>query len=53
MRFCKDCNNMLYPRENRAQKKLEYFCKKEGCGFVLQNVKESCVFINALVKDSS
>lgn len=27
MKFCKECNNMLYPRENRAEKKLYFFCR--------------------------
>ena len=53
MRFCDRCNNLLYPRENRVEKKLEYFCREAGCGFVLKEVNNSCVFVNELIKDSS
>ena len=27
MRFCSECNNMLYPRENRLNKTLEFKCR--------------------------
>ncbi|EFC40070.1 predicted protein [Naegleria gruberi] len=27
MKFCSECNNMLYPRENRRLKTLEYKCR--------------------------
>lgn len=52
MRFCQSCNNMLYPRENREYKTLEYVCKPP-CTYVERNVRESCVFVNDIVKDSS
>eukprot|EP01031_Cornospumella_fuschlensis_P027589 gene27589-33322_t len=44
---------MLYPRENRQQKKLEYYCKQEDCHYVYRDVQNQCVFVNELVKDSS
>jgi DNA-directed RNA polymerase II subunit RPB9 len=25
--FCPECNNILYPQENRAQKRLLYYCR--------------------------
>lgn len=56
MRFCERCNNLLYPRENRQERKLEYFCREDGCGFVMRHldpVQDSCVFVNELIKDSS
>ncbi len=28
MRFCSECNNMLYPKENKASKKLIYTCRR-------------------------
>jgi DNA-directed RNA polymerase II subunit RPB9 len=28
MRFCSECNNMLYPKENKAEKKLEFICRR-------------------------
>eukprot|EP00658_Telonema_sp_P-2_P009423 TRINITY_DN13526_c0_g1_i9.p1 TRINITY_DN13526_c0_g1~~TRINITY_DN13526_c0_g1_i9.p1 ORF type:complete len:161 (+),score=36.77 TRINITY_DN13526_c0_g1_i9:130-612(+) len=30
MNFCRECNNMLYPRENKEEKKLYMTCK--NCG---------------------
>jgi len=27
MRFCRECNNMLYPKEDRENKKLMYACR--------------------------
>lgn len=53
MRFCELCNNMLYPRENRRSKTLEFYCKQQNCGYVKTGVQESCVFSNELIKDSS
>ncbi len=52
MRFCQSCNNLLYPRENRESKTLEYACRPP-CTFVERNVDAMCVFRNELVKDSS
>lgn len=43
---------MLYPRENRHTKTLEYACRAP-CVYVERNVPESCVYVNYLVKDSS
>ena len=28
MQFCRSCNNMLYPKEDRAAKKLLFVCKR-------------------------
>jgi DNA-directed RNA polymerase II subunit RPB9 len=28
MKFCSECNNMLYPRENKVLKQLEFFCRR-------------------------
>ncbi len=53
MRFCQICNNMLYPRENKKMKRLEYTCKQNECGYVEKVISDSCVYINELVKDSS
>jgi DNA-directed RNA polymerase II subunit RPB9 len=52
MRFCKECNNLLYPRESRERKKLEYACRPP-CTYVDRNIEGSMVFINELIKDSS
>lgn len=53
MRFCQSCNNLLYPRENRQVKSLEYYCKQNNCQYIEKNVSNSCVFVNELVKDST
>jgi DNA-directed RNA polymerase II subunit RPB9 len=51
MRFCKECNNLLYPRENVEQRKLEYACKL--CPFVDKNITGSCVWVNELIKNTT
>ena len=43
----------MYPRENRASRTLEYYCKQTNCHYVERNVTNSCVFMNELIKDSS
>jgi DNA-directed RNA polymerase II subunit RPB9 len=27
VKFCPECNNLLYPKENKQHKRLYYFCK--------------------------
>ena len=51
MKFCHECNNLLYPRENKITKVLEYGCRM--CAFIDTNPHDSCVFTNELIKDSS
>jgi len=51
MKFCHECNNLLYPKENKTFKALEYACRI--CSYVDDNGHESCVFENELIKDSS
>jgi len=51
MRFCKECNNMLYPKENRELMKLEYACKR--CTYVDTSFSGSLVYENILIKDTS
>lgn len=53
MRFCQLCNNLLYPRENRQLKTLEYYCKQNDCVYTENELPSSCVFVNEIVKDSS
>lgn len=52
MRFCQLCNNMLHPRENVAEKKLEYYCRQADCHYVERNMQDRCVYANELVKDT-
>ncbi len=48
MRFCKECNTMLYPMENKEYQILSFLCK--NCGYsetVEENTEESnCVYRN-------
>jgi len=53
MRFCNLCNNLMYPRENRKEKALEYYCKQSDCTYTEQNLPSTCVFVNEIIKDSS
>uniref|UniRef100_A0A7S3HGL0 TFIIS-type domain-containing protein n=1 Tax=Spumella elongata TaxID=89044 RepID=A0A7S3HGL0_9STRA len=53
MRFCQQCNNLLYPRENRQLKALEYYCKQNDCPYTEINLPSTCVFVNEIIKDSS
>ena len=51
MKFCHECNNLLYPKENKVAKRLEYACRM--CPYVDTGDHESRVFENELIKDSS
>ena len=53
MRFCAVCNNLLYPKENKFQRKLEYVCKSHPCTYSMKDVQGSCVFRHEVVKDLS
>ena len=43
MRFCHECNNMLYPKENKRERKLEYVCRR--CEFK-EDATHYCVYKN-------
>ena len=43
--FCKECNNMLYPKEDTIKKRLLYACRNYGFDEVAEN---SCVYVNNL-----
>lgn len=44
---------MLQPRENRAEKKLEYVCKSQICNYVDRSDNdEGLVYRNDIVKDT-
>ncbi|CAK4077261.1 unnamed protein product, partial [Aphanomyces euteiches] len=49
MRFCRECNNMLYPSQDRELKRLTFTCR--NCGHN-EEVPESCIYVNKLVKDA-
>ncbi|KAF3915439.1 hypothetical protein AA313_de0210210 [Arthrobotrys entomopaga] len=44
-RFCRECSNMLYPREDRARNRLLFGCR--NCNFV-EEATSQCVFRNVL-----
>eukprot|EP00239_Pterosperma_sp_CCMP1384_P000140 CAMPEP_0197848092 /NCGR_PEP_ID=MMETSP1438-20131217/7922_1 /TAXON_ID=1461541 /ORGANISM="Pterosperma sp., Strain CCMP1384" /LENGTH=112 /DNA_ID=CAMNT_0043460223 /DNA_START=240 /DNA_END=578 /DNA_ORIENTATION=+ len=43
MIFCKECNNILYPKEDKEQRKLLYACR--NCDHS-EDARHSCVFRN-------
>jgi RNA polymerases M/15 Kd subunit len=47
MRFCKECNNLLHPREAKAEQKLYFACNR--CAYQ-ELADASCVYQNYLVK---
>ena len=51
IQFCRECNNMLYPKENANEKTLEFVCKL--CPYVEKNVASSCVRVNEIIKTTS
>ena len=50
MRFCRECNNMLYPRENINDKSLEFWC--QSCNYVEisdeMEENNNCVYKNEI-----
>jgi DNA-directed RNA polymerase II subunit RPB9 len=51
MRFCRECNNLLYPKENRELKTLEYVCRL--CDYKDTSFTGSCVHEHHIVKDTA
>ncbi|CAH0480590.1 unnamed protein product [Peronospora belbahrii] len=49
MRFCRECNNMLYPSQDREIRRLVFRCR--NCGQA-EDVEENCIYVNELVKDT-
>ena len=48
IKFCRQCNNMLYPKENVLEKKLMYRCKI--CEYSEES-DDACVYINSVTAD--
>jgi len=48
IKFCPQCNNMLYPKEDREQRKLLYWCKI--CQYT-EPAEDPCVYINSVTQD--
>jgi DNA-directed RNA polymerase II subunit RPB9 len=45
MNFCRECNNLLYPREDRINKRLLYACR--NCTYS-EAAKANCVYTNEI-----
>eukprot|EP01135_Chromosphaera_perkinsii_P004095 Nk52_evm2s270 gene=Nk52_evmTU2s270 len=43
IRFCQECNNMLYPKEDRENKILLYACR--NCDYQEEAIS-NCVYVN-------
>ncbi|OQV16779.1 DNA-directed RNA polymerase II subunit RPB9 [Hypsibius exemplaris] len=46
IRFCDECNNMLYPKEDKEARVLLYSCR--NCEFSKQ-ADNSCVYVNKIL----
>ncbi|KAK0622575.1 DNA-directed RNA polymerase II subunit RPB9 [Immersiella caudata] len=44
-RFCSECSNMLYPKEDEAERKLLFTCRT--CSYS-EEAQSSCIFRNVL-----
>ena len=42
IRFCQECNNMLYPKEDKANKQLVYACR--NCDYK-QLADNNCIYV--------
>ncbi|XP_057315528.1 DNA-directed RNA polymerase II subunit RPB9-like [Hydractinia symbiolongicarpus] len=48
IKFCQECNNMLYPKEDKERKILKYSCR--NCEYQ-ERSKNSCIYVNMIVHD--
>ena len=49
LKFCPETNDLLYPRENKGTRKLEYYCK--NCTyFEVAAPQDYCVYVSATTK---
>ena len=46
IRFCPECNNMLYPKEDKENKQLMYACR--NCDYK-QFAENNCVYLNKIM----
>ena len=49
IRFCQECNNMLYPKEDKEIKQLMYACRNCDYKEIAQN---GCVYFNKITHDT-
>lgn len=50
MRFCKECNNILYPKEDKEEKTLKMICR--NCA-TTEEATTQCVYRNEIIADTS
>ena len=48
IQFCPECNNMLYPKEDKLNKKLLYACR--NCDYK-QLAVNSCIYVNKITHE--
>ncbi|OTF79576.1 DNA-directed RNA polymerase II subunit RPB9-like protein [Euroglyphus maynei] len=48
IKFCQECNNMLYPKEDKDSRVLLYACR--NCDFK-QMAENSCVYVNRIMHE--
>merc|ERR1712203_1175979 len=48
IRFCQECNNMLYPKEDKQNRVLLYACR--NCDF-RQLADSSCIYVNRITHE--
>ena len=48
IRFCKECNNMLYPKEDKDNRILLYACR--NCHYH-QKADNSCIYVNKITHE--
>lgn len=48
IKFCQECNNMLYPKEDKEHRKLLYACRNCDHKEVANN---SCVYVNKITHE--
>lgn len=48
IRFCQECNNMLYPKEDKENKLLLYACR--NCDFKTE-ADSYCIYVNKIMHE--
>eukprot|EP00755_Sulcionema_specki_P001336 Sspe_Gene.116743::Locus_106441_Transcript_1_1_Confidence_1.000_Length_662::g.116743::m.116743/K03017/RPB9, POLR2I; DNA-directed RNA polymerase II subunit RPB9 len=48
VRFCKMCNNMLYPKDNRREQELYYMCRRCRRTEHVDDKERYCVYKNVI-----
>lgn len=48
IKFCQECNNMLYPKEDKENKILLYACR--NCDYQ-QEADNSCIYVNKITHE--